>query len=173
MSIHWNRSWTCRFISMDAHCLWERKGGEYTKVLITMYQILMHLFRQIYYSDQRAWSPNISTTCTSCLWQKPIPLVWANKIQTESLTCPRLERKSAAQRLLQLAAQLASQRMGKMHDEAPCLIKLGKQLNVSSLNMWKARCWLQLASTLHTWDFTLTPPFTHRYFTLTATRELI
>lgn len=37
---------------MRARFLWERKGVELTKVFLAMYQTLIHLFRQMYYSDQ-------------------------------------------------------------------------------------------------------------------------
>lgn len=37
---------------MHAHFLWERKGVQLTKVFLAMYQMLIHLFRQMYYSDQ-------------------------------------------------------------------------------------------------------------------------
>lgn len=78
----------------------ERKGVECTKVLITIYLILMHLLREACYSDQCAWSPNVTTIPTSCLQQTPLPLSSANKIQTESLTCPGLQMNSTAQHLL-------------------------------------------------------------------------
>lgn len=37
---------------MRARFLWERKGVELTKVFLPTYQTLIHLFRQMYYSDQ-------------------------------------------------------------------------------------------------------------------------